>query len=151
MARMHHRKKGKSSSTRPPRPTLPEWCTVSDDEAEDIVVKLAREGHKPSIIGTILRDQYGIPLVRLVTKKTVTQILKENKLLNPIPEDLMNLIVSATNLRKHLEENKKDRSSKRGLILIESKIHRLSKYYRRNKVLPPDWKYDYRKAAQLIQ
>ena len=151
MARMHHRKKGKSSSTRPPRATLPEWCTIPAEEVEDLVIKLAREGQKPSIIGMILRDQYGIPLVKLVTKKTICQILRENDLLAPIPEDLTNLIVQATNLRKHLEENKKDKTSKRGLILIESKIHRLSKYYRRNKVLPADWKYDYKKAAQLIR
>ncbi|MHA1314121.1 MAG: 30S ribosomal protein S15 [Candidatus Helarchaeota archaeon] len=151
MARMHHRKKGKSSSTRPPRATLPEWCTVSEEEAEDIVIKLAREGYKPSMIGTILRDQYGVPLVKLITKKGVTEILKENDLLHPVPEDLTNLIVKAMNLRKHLEENKKDKSSKRGLTLIESKIHRLSKYYRKTKVLPADWKYDYKKAAQLIR
>ena len=55
------------------------------------------------------------------------------------------------NLRKHLEKNKKDYSSKRGLELTESKIRRLVKYYKKRKVLPEDWKYDPEKAKLLVR
>ena len=58
-----------------------------------------------------------------------------------IPEDLQNLMRKALRMRKHIEENKKDVHNKRVLQLTESKIRRLVKYYRRNKVLPEDWKY----------
>jgi len=148
---MHARRKGKSSSTRPPRAKAPEWFSRSQEEVEDFIVKLAREGQPPSMIGTILRDQYGVPLVKLTTGKTITQILEERDLKSKLPEDLTNLIKKAINLRRHLEEHKKDLHSRRGLQLIESKIYRLSKYYRNTKVLPKDWKYDWRKAAVLIQ
>jgi small subunit ribosomal protein S15 len=53
----------------------------------------------------------------------------------------------AVRVRKHLDEHPKDYHSKRGLQLIESKIHRLVKYYKREGILPPDWKYDPSKVA----
>ncbi|TLZ65188.1 MAG: 30S ribosomal protein S15, partial [Methanobacteriota archaeon] len=39
-------------------------------------------------------------------------------------------------------------SNKRGLSLIESKIRRLSRYYREEGVLPADWDYS-RTVAEL--
>lgn len=148
---MHSRRRGKSSSTRPPHAKAPDWLPRSAEEIEDIIVKLAREGHSPSMIGIILRDQHGVPLSKLITGHTITQILELRDLKPTLPEDLTNLIKRAVNLRRHLEENKKDLSSKRGLQLTESKIYRLSKYYRNTKVLSKDWKYDWRKAAVLIR
>jgi SSU ribosomal protein S15P len=93
------------------------------------------------MIGVILRDQYGIPLVKVVTNKRITEILSENGLKPQIPEDLMALIRRAVNIRRHLEEHPKDASAKKGLILTESKIHRLIKYYKRTGVLPQDFTY----------
>jgi small subunit ribosomal protein S15 len=45
-------------------------------------------------------------------------------------------------LTKHLEKNKKDESAKHGLLITESKIKKLVKYYKRTKKIPMDWKYD---------
>jgi len=59
-----------------------------------------------------------------------------------IPEDLFFLIKKSMNIRKHLEKNKNDKDSKFRLILIESKIHRLARYYKTSKQLPLDWKYE---------
>lgn len=148
---MHARKRGKSSSTRPPRAKAPDWVTRSPEEVEDIIVKLSREGIGQSMIGIILRDQYGVPLTKTITGRTISQILTERDLSPKIPEMLYIMIKRAMNLRRHLEENRKDLHSRRGLQLLESKIYRLSKYYRNTKVLPKDWKYDWRKAAILIQ
>lgn len=151
MARMHSRKKGKSKSTRPPRPSLPEWYNMDNEDVEDLIIKYAKEGIPQAKIGVILRDQHGVPLIKLATGKKISQILQENEMQTPVPEDLLNLIKRANNLRRHLEDNKKDLSSKRGLLLIESKIYRLAKYYRKSGKLPSDWKYDWRKAAILIR
>ena len=57
-----------------------------------------------------------------------------------IPEDMYFLIKKAVDVRKHLERNRKDRDSKFRLILIESRIHRLTRYYKRTEQLPPTWK-----------
>src|SRR5688572_10023220 len=59
-----------------------------------------------------------------------------------IPEDLYHLIKKAVSVRKHLERNRKDKDSKYRLILIESRIHRLARYYKTAKKLPAVWKYE---------
>ncbi len=148
---MNKRKeKGKSHSTRPARVGPPKWLRFSPEEVEALIVELAKKGYGPSMIGIILRDQYGIPLVKPILGKKITQVLREHGLEPQIPEDLMCLIRRAVNLRRHLEEHPKDYHSKRGLIEIESKIHRLVKYYKRVGKLPPDWKYDPERAKLLV-
>jgi len=146
---MPKRKKGKSHSTRPVSKRPPSWCKYTPEEVEALVIKLAKDGHPPSKIGIILRDQYGIPLVKPITGKKITQILKEAGLAPPIPEDLEALIRRADNLYKHLEKHRKDIHNRRALQLIESKIHRLSDYYKRRGVLPPDWKYEPRSTLRF--
>jgi small subunit ribosomal protein S15 len=51
----------------------------------------------------------------------------------------------------HLERNKRDYTSKRGLELTESKIRRLAKYYKGKKTLPANWKWDLSQAKLLIK
>jgi len=143
---MHARKKGKSRSKKVKRLKVPEWMTYSADEVEEIIEKLAKSGNSPSKVGLILRDQYGIPQTSAITGKTVTRILKEKKLAYKIPEDLRNLIQRATNLRRHLKDHGKDKHSSYGLKLIESKIHRLTKYYKSEGKLSESWRYDPEKA-----
>jgi len=141
--------KGSSHQTRPVSKRTPIWCKYTPEEIESIVIKLAKEGHTTSSIGTILRDQHGIPLTKPITEKSITQILKDAGLAPSIPEDMAVLLKKATSIYVHLEKNKKDAYNKRSLQLIEAKIHRLSKYYKREGVLPSDWKYE-AKTASLV-
>lgn len=148
---MHSRKRGKAGSKRPSIKTIPRWVRYKKGEVEEIVVKLAKEGNSIPKIGLKLRDQYGIPSVKLLTRKTISQIMKDEKIYPKFPEDLFNLLKQSVNLRNHLDKNKTDYTSKRGLELLESKIRRLGKYYVRRKVLPIDWRYDPEKAKLLVQ
>lgn len=150
MARMHSRKKGKSGSTRPARLEKPVWVEYSAEEVENLVVKLARKGYSASMIGVVLRDSYGVPLVKVVTGKPISQILKDNEIEAPLPEELSNLVKKALTIRKHLESNHKDLESKKGLNRTESKIYRLIKYYKKKKKLPVDFKYDPEKIRTLV-
>ena len=150
MARLHSRKKGKSGSTRPARLEKPVWVELSADEVEAEVVKLARKGFSKSKIGIILRDSYGIPLVKVVTGKKINQILEENEIEATLPEDLSNLVKKALNIREHMETNHKDLQGKKGLQRTESKIYRLIKYYKRAQILPQDFKYDPEKIRTLV-
>jgi small subunit ribosomal protein S15 len=138
---MYTRKRGKSGSTRPVSKRIPTWCKYTQEEVEDLVVKLAKDGASMSSIGMILKDQYGIPLVTQITGKKMGDILKENGLKSPLPEDLQKLMERVERLKGHLEKNQKDTHNKRALIFTESKIHCLSKYYKRRGILPKDWKY----------
>lgn len=139
--------KGKSGSTRPVQIERPEWLTQAPEQVEELVASLYRRGYPPSMIGVILRDQYGIPSVRAVTGKKLVRILSEGGLAPEVPEDLASLIRRAMRVRRHLEEHPKDYDSKRGLILIESKIRRLARYYKRVGELPPNWEYKPEKVS----
>ena len=129
----------------------PEWIAYSDEEIEEFIVKFKREGNSASKIGVILRDQYGIPSVKEVTGKKITEILKEHDQADEYQEDLMNLFRRAVNIRDHLEENPKDLHSKRGLTIIESRIRRLASYYVSEGRLPEGWRYNPREAALLVK
>ena len=129
----------------------PEWIAYSDEEIEEFIVKFKREGNSASKIGVILRDQYGIPSVKEVTGKKITEILKEHDQADEYPEDLMNLFKRAVNIRDHLAENPKDLHSRRGLVVIESRIRRLGRYYSKSGKLPEGWRYDPVQAALLVQ
>jgi len=139
---MPKQEKGKSRQTRPVSKRPPSWCKYQPEEVEALAIKLAKEGNPPSRIGTILRDQYAIPLVKPITGKTITKILKDVELAPAIPEDLVNLLKKAESLSAHLEKNKKDLHNKRALQIVEAKIHKLSKYYKHERILPPNWKYE---------
>jgi small subunit ribosomal protein S15 len=141
--------KGKSHQIRPVGKRTPIWCRYTPEELEAIIVKLAKEGHSSSKIGTILRDQHGIPLTKPIAGKTITQIMKTAGLAPTMPNDLENLLKKATRLSVHLDKNKKDAFNKHSLQLIEAKIHKLAKYYKREELLPQDWKYE-TKTASLV-
>ncbi|MEM3737379.1 MAG: 30S ribosomal protein S15 [Candidatus Bathyarchaeia archaeon] len=141
MARVHAPKRGSSQSTRPVTKRAPSWCSYRPEEVESLVIKLAREGQPADMIGGILRDQYGIPLVKAITGKKINQILEEAKLTPQLPEDLAMLLKKASRMQRHVEKNKADRRSIHNLQLLESRIHNLSVYYKKRKLLPEGWKY----------
>jgi small subunit ribosomal protein S15 len=138
---MPKQEKGISHQTRPVTKRPPAWCRYTAEEVEAQIMKLSKEGHAPSKIGTILRDQYGIPLAKPITGKSVTQVLNERGVVSSLPEDLENLLRKATRLHVHYEKNKADLHNKRALQIIEAKIYKLSRYYKNKGMLPADWKY----------
>ncbi|MEM0230767.1 MAG: 30S ribosomal protein S15 [Candidatus Woesearchaeota archaeon] len=151
MARMHSRSKGKAGSNKPAKLVKKAWIGRDAAEVEALVVKLAKEGNSPSMIGMKLRDSYGVPSVKMVCGKTILQILKEKKMNPKMPEDLSALFRKVLSIRKHLESNHKDQTAKRGLILTESKIRRLVKYYKREGVIPASWKYEPDKISFYLE
>lgn len=141
---MPKKEKGKSHSTRPVSKRPPVWCRYQPEEVEALVIKLTKEGYNANMIGIILRDQYGIPLVKAITGKSITQIQREAGLAPPIPIDLDSLLKKAARIRAHLEKNRKDLYNKRSLQLVESKIRRLAEYYKKEGILPENWRYEAR-------
>lgn len=147
---MHSKRKGRASSKKPIKFGQSPWTLFYDpQEIRKEIVKLKKSGISQPVIGAILRDQYGIPSSKEFFGKKLGKILEEEKINDVIPVDLQNLIKKAVRLKKHLETHKKDLHNKRRLHLIESKIHRLAKYYIREKKLPADWSYE--KEAKLYQ
>src|SRR3989338_7354799 len=151
MARMYSRKRGKSGSKKPLKKTVPVWVRYKPKEVEILITKLAKEGKNASQIGLYLRDVYGIPNVRTIVGKKITKLLEEKKMLTEIPDDLLSLIKRYVVLQKHLENNKQDEAAHIGLIITESKMRRLVKYYKRTNRLPKDWAYDPSRFKMYIE
>lgn len=151
MAKLFSRNKGKAGSHKPVDKTVPAWVSYKPAEVEQLIVKLAKQEKTSSQIGLILRDSYGIPSVKAILGKSIVDILKEKKIAKKLPEDLIALIKRHIAVMKHFEDNKKDLTSKRGITLTESRIHRLVLYYKASKVLPQDWSYDKNKAKLYLE
>lgn len=88
----------------------------------------------------MLRDSEGVAQVRWLTGNKILRVLKAKGVAPEIPEDLYYLIKKAVNIRKHLERNRKDKDSKYRLILVESRIHRLARYYKTKRQITGTWK-----------
>ncbi|CAO2617202.1 40S ribosomal protein S13 [Lemmus lemmus] len=132
MGRMHAPGKGLSQSALPYR-------RLTSDDVKEQIYKLAKKG-----------DSHGVAQVRFVTGNKILRILKSKGLAPDLPEDLYHLIKKAVAVRKHLERNRKDKDAKFRLILIESRIHRLARYSKTKRVLPPNWKYESSIASALV-
>ena len=150
MGRGYGNGKGISKSAIPYKRSAPSWLNITGDEVNSHICKLAKKGLTPSQIGVILRDSHGIGQVRSITGVKILRILKKSGLGPELPEDLYFLIKKAVNVRKHLERNRKDKDGKFRLILIESRIHRLARYYKRSKQLPPTFRYQSATASTLV-
>lgn len=150
MGRMHSKGKGISKSALPYRRTPPSWLKANPTEVIEQICKFARKGMTPSQIGVVLRDSHGVAQVSHLTGSKILRILKKNGLAPDVPEDLYMLIKKAVSVRKHLERFRKDKDAKFRLILIESRIHRVARYYKTVKALPPTWKYESATAASLV-
>merc|ERR1712060_430893 len=126
------------------------WLRMSKDDIIESIVKLSKKGYRPSAIGVHIRDQYGVSQSKYVTGNKILRVLKANGLSPDLPEDLYYLIKKAVTMRKHLERNRKDKHGKFRMILVESRIHRLARYYKLNGILASTWKYDSTTAAALV-
>jgi small subunit ribosomal protein S15 len=140
MARIHAHTHGKSHSTRPISYNVPSWINQKS-ELSTIILQLSKDGLSPSEIGVRIRDQYGVPLIKPILGKGINQILEENNSTPEMPEDLNQLVQKALALQKHLKFHNTDKRNIRSLELIEAKIHRLSKYYKKKGRIPLTWKY----------
>ena len=142
LARMYSRKHGKHGSKKPAVKTAPSWIRYKAKEVELLIAKLAKDGKTATQIGILLRDTYGIPNVFALCGKSISAILKEKKLTPEVPEDLVALFKKYSAIKKHLDTQKHDGTAARGLLITESKIGRLTKYYKRTGRIPETWKFD---------
>ncbi|MDD5022884.1 MAG: 30S ribosomal protein S15 [Candidatus ainarchaeum sp.] len=151
MAKIHSKKRGKSKS-RKLRVIKKTESKYSDKEIIEKIHELSKKGMRASEIGMFMRDNYGVGDIRafLGGKRLVTFLKKEN-ISQTYPQDILDLIKKAVTVRTHMKKNKTDKHNKVKLAHIESKIGRLIKYYKKEKVLPKDWKYDPETAHLLLK
>jgi small subunit ribosomal protein S15 len=151
MSRIHSGHKGRSGSHRPYPLTKPEWVTATSEEVVTQAVQLAKGGMGPALIGQTLRDSYGVPLSRALTGKRLVALLQEHGVTSELPDDLQALLKRVVHLQRHLQSHPKDLANRRGLALMESRIRRLARYYRRRHRLPENWRYSAAAAALQVE
>ena len=118
-----------------------DWVKLTSEQIGKLVVEMNKEGLNASQIGIKLRDEHAISSIKSVTGKNMKEFMEENGIKQEIPEDLEALVKRALSLQNHLKSNKGDRKNVRSLELLEAKVHRLSKYYKKKNVIPKNWKY----------
>ncbi|MCH2379934.1 MAG: 30S ribosomal protein S15 [Nitrososphaerales archaeon] len=140
MTRIHGNSRGKSQSMKPST-MKSDWVKLTPEQIGKLVVEMNKEGLNASQIGIKLRDEHAISSIKSVTGKNMKGFMEENGINQEIPEDLEALVKRALSLQNHLKSNKGDRKNVRSLELLEAKVHRLSKYYKKKNVIPKNWKY----------
>jgi len=140
LTRIHGNSRGKSQSMKPST-MKSDWVKLTPEQIGKLVVEMNKEGLNASQIGIKLRDEHAISSIKSVTGKTMKGFMEENGINQEIPEDLEALVKRALSLQNHLKSNKGDRKNVRSLELLEAKVHRLSKYYKKKNIIPKNWKY----------
>ncbi len=126
------------------------WMRFKPAEVKKLVLKFAKQGKTASVIGMVLRDEYGIPDVKKLTGLSISKVLDEQKFKSTIPDDLRALIRKSLELRSHLEENKHDMPAKRSLAKTESRIRSMVGYFKKRGKLEQDWKYEPERIKLLL-
>ena len=130
---------------------VPHWLNYSPEEVEKIIVNKYQGGLTKSQIGLVLRDQYGIPSVKDLTKNNVSRILEGHEIKEGLPEDLVALYKKAVKLHMHLDKEHKDKHSKRSVVVLENRIKRLINYYKSQKTLPKTYEYSLESARLVVK
>src|SRR3989344_3242809 len=121
--------KSKTSKSTQTLMEKPVWLKYTEEEIKAIILKLANKGMTSEKIGLVLRDQYGIPKVKLYNLK-ISKILKEKDIFQE-PTD-KNLRIKLERIINHHKKNKHDRTTERALVITNAKLKKSEEYLSRN-------------------
>ena len=96
---------------------------LTEEQAEKIIIELAKQTTTSEKIGLILKKEHGIKNFEKEYGKKISQVLKENKLY--ISPDKRNLGLQIEKLKKHLGKNRLDHPTRRILLIQEAKLRKL--------------------------
>jgi small subunit ribosomal protein S15 len=130
---------------------VPHWLNYTAEEVERLIVNKYEQGLTKSQVGSVLRDQYGVPSIKDLTKHNIGKILKEHDVKEELPEELTALYRKAVKLHIHLDKEKKDKKSKRSLVVLENRINRLINYYKKTGKLPEGYEYSLENARLAVK
>lgn len=102
----------------------PSWIKAKPEDIKKKVIELSKNNNSPEKIGLVLRDQEGIPKVKVLGLK-ISKILKEANLASN--SELENLARKKENAQKHFEKNKHDYSAQRSVMKLNGRINKLKK------------------------
>jgi len=101
-----------------------DWTKIKPQDVEKLIVDLGKQGIPHEKIGLILRDQHGIPKVKLLGLKIKKVLLKNNIDLDSEKKNIINKIEG---LKKHSEKNKHDYTAIRKAVMYNSILNKRKK------------------------
>jgi small subunit ribosomal protein S15 len=104
----------------------PTWLKYTKQEVEKIILKLTDQNLTAEKIGLVLRDQYGIPDVKLFDLK-IKQVMKD-KFEEPTNK---NLNKKLPKIIQHYKKNKQDKKAERSLIITKAKLKKREDYQKK--------------------
>ncbi len=117
-----------SKAKKPTKIEKPVWLKYTKDEIGEIILKLSDKGLTAEKIGLVLRDQYGIPKVKIYSLK-ISKILKE-RFQEPTNLNLKNKLQK---IISHYKENKQDKKAELSLIITKAKLKKREDYSKKGK------------------
>ena len=118
-----------SKTKKPIKIEKPVWLKYTEEEVKAIVLKLADKGLTAEKIGLVLRDQYGIPKVKIYNLK-ISKILKE-KFQEPTDLNLKNKLQK---IITHYKKNEQDKKAEFSLIKTRAKLKKREDYSKNKKI-----------------
>jgi len=103
----------------------PVWLKFAKEEVKAIILKLSKKGMTAEKIGLNLRDQYGIPNVKLYGFK-IKQVLDEKEEFQE--PTTINLKSKLDKVIQHYKKNKQDKNAERSLIITKAKLKKREDY-----------------------
>ncbi|KAF9764689.1 40S ribosomal protein S13 [Nosema granulosis] len=141
MVKMHSSGRGISTSVKPYTTMFPTWINVPVEEIKADIIRMANKGFRTAEIGNKLRDVYGVGRCQdILDGLTLSRFLEKNGNFIEIPENVQDLVVRANILRKHINENRRDKDARYRLQLVTSRLNRLVKHYKGKMRIPGNWK-----------
>merc|ERR1712170_280544 len=80
-------------------PYRPIVAKIHPTEIREVILKLAKKGYKPSLIGVHLRDTHGVGKSHYLTGSKILRVLKSMGAAPELPEDLYFMIKKAVGMR----------------------------------------------------
>ena len=104
----------------------PSWLKLTEKEVKDLILKIAETEPSAEKIGLILRDQYGVPDVKIYG-------LKINKVLGPkfVEPTSKNHSTKLEKVIGHYKKNKQDKRAERSLIITKAKLKKITDYQKK--------------------
>tara|TARA_Y100000310_G_C20614650_1_gene779979 strand:- start:1163 stop:1537 length:375 start_codon:yes stop_codon:yes gene_type:complete len=118
----------KAKNTKKQKIEKPVWLKYTKEEVEAIILKLADKGLTAEKIGLVLKDQYGIPKVKIYNLKIKEVLDKKAKFEEPTN---INLKAKLEKVIEHYKKNKQDKKAERSLVITKAKLKKRQDYLKK--------------------
>lgn len=103
----------------------PVWLKYTAEEVKAIILKLANKGMTAEKIGLTLRDQYGIPKVKLYGFKIKEVLQEKEKYEDP---NILNLEKKVKKISGHVKKHKNDKRAGLYQAITKAKLKKREEY-----------------------